>query len=316
MAPPARRTSDARPPGLPGLRRPGTVTELLFLYECLIGEPSQLRPVAESLGLTVQAASHTFRGLTRRGLAEVRDGRYRATVKGVAWLHATLGNVADDLRGRLGRLHVIRTTRAIAGADLAADALVSLELVDGLLTATPGGAGASRGITRGVARQGELIAVGGLEGIVPLARATVRVLTVADVAVNRPETITSIRKVVGEDPVALLAAPGLEGYHLLRRATERAIVRFAVAEACAEASRVGVPSLVVVLETELPRFLAPLAGADPPPFSVERLPVPGRRRAGRGRRAPAGSLRAAPTRRRSGPLARATGTGSPSPGPG
>ncbi|MGB6443136.1 MAG: hypothetical protein WBF81_07555, partial [Thermoplasmata archaeon] len=63
----------ARPPpsdGLAGLRRGGAVTELLFLYECTTLEPTQLRPIADRLGLTVQAASHSFRSLARRGLVE------------------------------------------------------------------------------------------------------------------------------------------------------------------------------------------------------------------------------------------------------
>lgn len=275
-----RRAPRAVPPsrGLAGLRRSGSVTELLFLYECLTHEPSQLRPVADRLGLTVQAASHTFRGLARRGLAEVRDGRYRATVAGVAWLHGVFGDVAEDLRGRLGRLHVIRTTRALASVPLEAGMPVSLELVDGLLTARPGADGASRGRTVNAADPGDLVEVDALEGIVPLARATVRVLTVPAEAVGRRENVAALRKALGSDPVGLLAAPGLEGYDLLRRSTDRPIVRFGVAAACSEASRVGVPSTVVVLDRELSRFLGPFEGPDPPPVSVERLPSPRPRR--------------------------------------
>src|SRR6202521_4974607 len=129
----ARRTR-----GLADLRRPGTVTELLFLFECLTEEPTQLRPVADRLGLTVQAASHTFRGLVRKGLAEVRSGRYRPTVTGIAWLHGTLGEVSEDLHGRLAQLHVVRSTRAVAGTVIPAGSEVSLGLEDGILTARPG----------------------------------------------------------------------------------------------------------------------------------------------------------------------------------
>ena len=268
-----RDVARADPPGrgLAGLRRPGTVTELLFLYECLTQEPTQLRPVADRLGLTVQAASHTFRGLVRRGLAEVRDGRYRATVEGVAWLHGALGEVAVDLEGRLDRMHVIRTTRALASASLEAGVGVSLELVDGVLTARPGLDGASRGRTARRAGPGELVEVVGLEGIVPLTRGEVRVLTVPEASVGDRRTVPALRKRLGRAPVGLLAAPGLEAFHLLRRATERPIARFGVAAACAEASRVGVPSTVVVLEPELARFLGPFEGADPPPITVERI---------------------------------------------
>src|SRR5579862_5778797 len=112
--------------GLPDLRRRGAVTELLFLFECVTREPTQLRPIAEELGLTVQAASHSFRQLAARGLAEVREGRYRATVAGVAWLQAALGLLREDVAGRLARLDIVRSTRAIAAARIAAGAVVSL----------------------------------------------------------------------------------------------------------------------------------------------------------------------------------------------
>jgi len=277
MAP--RGATPRREHGLGGLRRPGAVTELLFLYECLTQEPTQLRPVAERLELTVQAASHTFRGLVRRGLAEVRDGRYRATVSGVAWLHEALGGLSDDLRGRLDRLHVIRSTRAVASRTIEVGEAVVLEVVDGLLRARPGADGASRGRAASAARSGDLVEIVELEGIVPLSRGTVRVITLPEGAVTRPGTVAALRREVGRRPLGLLAAPGLEGYHLLARATGRPILRFGVANACSEASRVGVPSTVVVLDRELPRFLAPFEGADPPPVEVARL------RAGRTRRA-------------------------------
>jgi predicted transcriptional regulator len=113
--------------GLAALRRGGTVTELLFLYECATLEPTQLRPIAERLGLTVQAVSHSFRQLKRRGLVTVQEGRYRPTVEGVAWLHETLRRLGDDLRERIERVHVIRSTRALALDDLSEGASVSLE---------------------------------------------------------------------------------------------------------------------------------------------------------------------------------------------
>lgn len=270
MAPTPARAAPVEA-GLAGLRRPGTVTELLFLFDCLTTEPTQLRPVAERLGLTVQAASHTFRGLARRGLAEVRDGRYRATVRGVDWLHRTLGDVTADLQGRLDRMHVIRSTRALAEVALDAGVGVSLRVVDGLLHARPGLDGASRGRTAGRAAAGELVEVVALEGIVPLARGPVRVLTVPGDALARPGTVGRLRARIGAGTDGLLAAPGLEGYHLLRQATGRPILRFGVAAACLEASRVGVASTVVVLEGELARFLGPFEGPDPPPLSVEPL---------------------------------------------
>lgn len=264
--------------GLAGLRRGGTVTELLFLYECATLEPTQLRPIAERLGLTVQAVSHSYRQLRRRGLVTVREGRYRPTVEGVAWLHETLRRLGDDLRERIERVHVIRSTRALALEDLAEGAAVSLELQHGLLSARPGGGGPSRGRVRQGGRKGSLVEVSDLEGIVPLTPApiSVRTLTSSDLADRRLGN--RVRDSLPSDPLALVAAEGLEAYHALSNAGVRSVLRFAAGTACLEASRLGVPSYILVLENDLPYLLAQFAGPSPPPLEVAPLPGGGKPR--------------------------------------
>ena len=259
------------------------MAELLFLFECLTTQPTQLRPIAEELGVTVQAVSHSYRQLARRGLVEVRDGRYRATVAGVAWLHDALGRLGDDVRSRLDMLHVVRATRAVASEDLSEGERVSLELMDGLLSARRGGTGPSRGRALERARRGSLVDVGELEGIVPLTHAPVLVRSLTASEVRDPglaQRLQGILPTTSKD--GFLGAIGLEPYHLLRSATDRPVIRFAVAAACAEASRLGVPSTVLLLDTDLPRFLAEFSGNDPPPLDVRPLSR-GRRRPPRGR---------------------------------
>jgi predicted transcriptional regulator len=291
--PPPRPT----PSGLHELRRRGAVTELLFLFECTAEEPTQLRPIAEKLGVTVQAASHLFRQLVDRGLAEVRDGRYRATVTGVAWLHRSLGILGDDVVARLDRLNVVRTCRAIALADLKEGSTVSLVLRDGLLSAQPGTSGASRGRVVRAAVRGEIVNVDRLEGIVPILRGRVRVITVPALRLDDPALVRQLEQELSQRVPSLLAALGLEAYHMASRAVDRPIVRFGVAAACQEASRVGVDSTVVVLDEDLPRLLQSFGEADAPPFEVTSLEGAGRRSGASG---PVGRPRAGPPRRRVG----------------
>jgi predicted transcriptional regulator len=257
--------------GLAGLRRGGTVTELLFLYECATLEPTQLRPIAERLGLTVQAVSHSYRELRRRGLATVRDGRYCPTVEGVAWLHETLRRLGDDLRDRIERVHVIRSTRALALEDLSEGAVVSLELRHGLLSARSGTGGPSRGRVRKSARKGSLVEVSDLEGIVPLTPAPISVRTLSSKDLTDPGLGERVRSDLPSDPLALVAADGLEAFHALSNAGPRSILRFAAGSACLEASRLGVPSYLLVLEGDLPRLLTQFAGPSPPPLEVAPL---------------------------------------------
>jgi predicted transcriptional regulator len=269
------RRLKAAPPsasGLGALRRIGAVSDLLFLYECTTHDVGQLRAVAEPLGLTVQAASHTFRGLARRGLVELREGRYRPTVAGVAWIHATLGGLEKDLAGRLERLHIIRTTHALARAPINKGESVVLSVEDGALAARPGTVGPSRGTARDRARPGELVEVVELEGIVPLRRGAVRVAVLPSPRVRDPSIVRSIAAAFRGRSYGLLAAQGLEAFHRAGQAFPgRPVVRFGIAAAVDEASRLGVDCALVVVDHELPRLLTQLEGPHAPPLEFVSL---------------------------------------------
>jgi putative transcriptional regulator len=271
--------------GLAGLRRRAEVTELLFLFECTTAPPTRLRPIADRLGVTVQAASHAYRTLARRGLVESRDGRYRPTVAGVDWLHSRLGDLQDDLAERLRRLRVVRSGRAVAGVALRAGEVVSLAVEHGLLTARPGSKGASTGRARSSARPGTIVEVLELNGIVPLDRGKIDVYVVDPQRVNDPRLLVRIRQQVRGRSEEVLAAVGLEAYHLARRATSRPILRFGVGAAAREASRLGISTSVFVSAPELPRLLADLGEADDPPLTVQSL-LPGAAGRERGRSGP------------------------------
>jgi putative transcriptional regulator len=266
--------------GLSALRRSGAISDLLFLYECETREIGQLRVIAERLGLSVQAASHTYRSLRRRGLVELREGRYRPSVRGVDWLHAALGGVRDDLAERLDRLHIVRTTRAIATGAVEPGDSVALELRDGVLLARPGSSPGSRGRAKNRAAAGTLVDVGELEGIVPLPRGKVRVVPLPAARLDDPGLARQLKGVVEETAPALLLAFGLEAFHVVSQARpSRPFVRFGVAAAIEEASRLGVDCTLVVSDRDLPRLFEQFEGPDVP--ELEFLPLRGRGRSSR-----------------------------------
>jgi predicted transcriptional regulator len=255
--------------GLSELRRAGAVSELLFLYEILAHETVQLRPVAERLGLTVQAVSHMSRLLQKAGRVEVRGGRYRPTIAGVAWLHSALGGLRADLEDRWSRLSVIRTCRAVAREPLSRGIWVTLALREGVLTAGRG-AGESRGKTLHAARRGEIVEVGSLEGIVPVEAAPIEIVTFTDGQQASAELRRALTRRVRGD-AGLVAAWGIEATQLLRRSEVRPFVRFGVAAAASEAARVGVPVTIVAREEELPRLLSQFDPIAPPRLTVTPL---------------------------------------------
>lgn len=266
-----RDATPGAPRGLSALRRAGAMSDLLFLFECETREIGQLRAIADRLGVSVQAASHSFRSLRRRGLVELREGRYKPTVRGVDWLHAALGGARDDLAERLDRLHIVRTTRAIATDTVVPGAPVALELRDGVLRARPGPTSGSRGKALGRARAGELVDVGDLEGIVPLPHGRVRVLPLPSHRLSDPALAREVRTVVDRWPDGLLLAFGLEGLHALGRSrTPRPIVRFGVAAALIEATRLGVDCLLLIADRDLPRLFEQITGPDVPELEFLR----------------------------------------------
>jgi len=270
--PPRRPSKSLRRGGLSTLRRSGAVSDLLFLYDCETQEVGQLRTIAERLGLSVQAASHTFRSLARRGLVELRDGRYRPTVRGVDWLHSALGGVRDDLAERLDRLHIVRTTSAVAAAAIAAGQRVALDIRDGVLTATPGATEGSRGRASRAAGAGELVEVGELEGIVPLPHGRLQVIALPSDRIADRELPAEVRATLDTSRAGLLAAFGLGAYHVLARAAPtRPFVRFGVAAALAEATELGVDGTVVVTDRDLPRLFEQFDRPETP--SLEFLPL-------------------------------------------
>ncbi|MCI4338207.1 MAG: hypothetical protein L3J72_02760, partial [Thermoplasmata archaeon] len=211
-----RESAPARPARLTDLRRGGSVTALLFLYECTTGERTRLQPIAEQLELTVQAVSHVFRQLRRAGLVELRAGVYRPTVAGVAWLHGALGSLQQDLTERLASLRVFRRARAIAQSSIAADTTVSLEMQEGWLVARPGSSGPSRGRAVGSARAGELLEVVELDGILPIVPGRIRVLSLPESELSDAGTAGRLRQRLQSEPSGILGAVGLEAWQLLR----------------------------------------------------------------------------------------------------
>ena len=274
--------------GLRELRRSGAVSDLLFLYECATQPVRRLQDVARSMGITVQAISHLYRGLARRNLAEFREGCYRPTVDGVGWLHTHLEALERDMSQRLGQLTIVRSTRALAGARVRAGDSVRLVMQDGLLTAVPGGGSGSQGRVVAGGATGEVIEVRELSGIVQIPPGLITVCTVPrDGPAAQLEA--AARRAIAETEPGWIGAQGLEAFVLLRQVSAVPVRRFGLAAAAQESSLLGVPCLLFVSEGELPRLLGPFSDPQSAPLTVRPLeptprrvgPTPARRRPGR-----------------------------------
>ncbi|MFI5038082.1 MAG: hypothetical protein ACHP93_06335 [Solirubrobacterales bacterium] len=226
---------------------------------------TRLRSIAERLGVSVQSASLLFRQMSRAGLVESVDGRYRPTVSGIAYLHESMNHLRDDLEQRLTQLKVVRRSRAVAGAKIHGGSTVQLSMRDGLLTAIPGRAEGSFGRAVEGASKGELVTVDELQGIVPMTPGGVTCFVLPSLPGDNRRAETRLREELRRRRPGLVAADGLEAAHLLRRVSRLPFVRFGVAAAAVDASRLGVEVVVVVTEERLPVFVTAVQERGPSP---------------------------------------------------
>src|SRR5207244_9205461 len=94
------------------LRNLRASTRVLFLYEVTTSRHSRLRTIAERLGMTVQGCSDYAHGLERDGLLAMVDGEYRATKKGVEFLHDRLVDLRSFVERARREMAFIDTTRS------------------------------------------------------------------------------------------------------------------------------------------------------------------------------------------------------------
>src|SRR5881397_1661950 len=150
------------------LRNLRASTRVLFLYEVTTSRHSRLRTIAERLGMTVQGCSDYAHGLERDGLLATVDGQYRATKKGIEFLHDRLVDLRSFVERARREMAFIETTAAMAGNTIRNGNQVGLFMEDGVLVALAGRSSPSSGVAVHDATKGELVAVWSLEGIVAL----------------------------------------------------------------------------------------------------------------------------------------------------
>src|SRR5438105_5505803 len=81
------------------LRNLRTSTRLLFLYEVTTSRHTRLRTIGERLGMTIQGTSEYAHGLEEDGFLSLVNGEYRATKRGIEFLHDRM----HELRGFVDR---------------------------------------------------------------------------------------------------------------------------------------------------------------------------------------------------------------------
>src|SRR5256885_3028250 len=106
---------------------------LLFLYEVTTSRHTRLRTIGERIGMTIQGTSEYAHGLEEDGLLSLASGEYRATKKGIEFLHDHMQELRSFVDRAGKEMAFVETTAAIAGGSIHRGARLGLFMEDGVL---------------------------------------------------------------------------------------------------------------------------------------------------------------------------------------
>jgi len=139
-------------------------TRLLILSEITSGHYSQLSPIAQKVGITIQAVSDYIKKLREDGLVQNIDGEYKTTMEGIEFLHREFLELKKFIESKIDGLSIIEKCIAIAGTTIKKGERVGLFMKDGIITVYPKKS-SSMGTAMCDAHKGDDVPITKLEGV-------------------------------------------------------------------------------------------------------------------------------------------------------
>jgi putative transcriptional regulator len=224
-------------------------TRLLFLYEVTTNRHTRLRTIAERLGMTVQGASEYAHSLTGDGLLSMVSGEYRATKKGVEFLHDRFHELREFVDRAGKEMAFVETTAAIAGTSIVRGARLGLFMEGGLLVAHGGRASPSSGIAVHEASRGDIVAVRDLEGIVALRPGRIVIARIrSGTSGRRIIPAAGVGRLLRRSKTSIVAALDVVGLVTAKQLGLKPRIEFGVLPATVEAAERGVDVILVLPE--------------------------------------------------------------------
>jgi putative transcriptional regulator len=209
--------------------------------------------VADAIGITSQAVSNYLQELVGEGYVDKGGrSRYEVTKEGVDWLISQ----TEDLRSFVQHvsedvIEEVDVESALATGTIAEGDRVSLSMRDGVLRATPGGAGSATAVAVTDAGATEDVGVTDFEGVVDYDLGAVTVLAVPTVRNGGSSAVDADRVGTLAGDHELHAAAGTEALALARQADLDPDIRFGTPEAVHEAATKGLDVLLIAVTDRL-----------------------------------------------------------------
>lgn len=246
------------------LQNKNASTRFQILVEIAASGPGiQQKVIAAKLGITPQAVSEYIHQLVDEDLV-IAAGRssYSLSTRGVNWMIKVL----RELRSYSSRVEQaitnITVCAAIADMDIKQGQIVGLKMKDGLLYATRQLNVGARGTAVSSVRKGEDVDIANIEGLVELASGRITIFQVPAVQKggSRQVNLKMLEdRITGNDQVGAI---GIEALITLRRLGIEPRYRYGVTEAAIEASRCGLPFIIVCTDDAIPGLLKRLQEED------------------------------------------------------
>jgi putative transcriptional regulator len=236
------------------LRNKRDATRYQILVQIAERQPAvSQQEVAEAIGITSQAVSDYLQDLVKQGFVQKHGrGRYEVTKEGVDWLISQTDRLQEYVQ------HVstevigeVEIETALASGDIESGQSVSLSMVDGILTATPGSAGSATAVAVTTAEEGRDVGVTDFEGVLDYELGDVTVVSLPRVDDGGSDTVAADTIADFAADHDLLATAGVEALAAVRAADLEPDVRFGTATAVQEAATRGLDVLLVAVSTQL-----------------------------------------------------------------
>jgi putative transcriptional regulator len=203
------------------LRNKRDATRYQILVQIAERQPAvSQQEVADAIGITSQAVSDYLRDLIQQDYVRKHGrGRYEITKEGVDWLISQ----TDQLRGYVRHVSEdvigeVEVETALATAPIGEGQTVSLSMRDGVLRATPGGAGDATAVAVTEADAGRDVGITNFEGVVDYEPGRVTIVSVPRVREGGSRAVDRGTITDGIESNDLLAVAGTEALAAARAA--------------------------------------------------------------------------------------------------
>ena len=189
-------------------------TKLLILLEITRTPRIKLRSIADKIGISVQGVSEYIKIMINENLVEHIEGEYRATNKGVQFLHNNFTDLKKFVDNSIENLNLIDVCGAIAKTPIKKGETVGLFMENGFLTAYSNKKSNSIGTAEMDAMIDEDVPIKNLKGIVELNQGKLCVIEIPSIRDGGSrnldiEKIIKIYKKLKPDKIAVLDVLGI-----------------------------------------------------------------------------------------------------------